>query len=127
MGSLYEEAQLDEASEHKSPWQQRRPCKHTTSIPIHFEFENPQNENFGILPNNFLLQEPETVDQNPEEIEFPQNTFVMDNMIQQIQTMTIKKMIMLLKPKTIKLLTLLNIQLLTVKEIMIFRTLIMVG
>ena len=25
------------------------------SIPIYFEFENPQNENFGILPNNFLL------------------------------------------------------------------------
>ena len=35
------------------------------SIPIHFEFENPQNENFGILPNNFLLQEPETVNQKP--------------------------------------------------------------
>ena len=45
------------------------------SIPIHFEFENPQNENFGILPNNFLLEEPETVNQNPEEIEFPPEYF----------------------------------------------------
>ena len=45
------------------------------SIPIHFEFKNPQNENFGILPNNSLLQEPETVDQNPEEIEFSPEYF----------------------------------------------------
>ena len=28
--SLHEEAHLDEASEHKSPWQQRQPCKRTT-------------------------------------------------------------------------------------------------
>ena len=45
------------------------------SIPIDFEFENPENENFRIVPNNSLLQEPETVDQNPEEIEFPPEYF----------------------------------------------------
>ena len=33
LGSLYEEAQSDEVSEHKSPWQQRRPCKCTTLSP----------------------------------------------------------------------------------------------
>ena len=31
--SLHEEAHLDEASEHKSPWQQRWPCKHMTLSP----------------------------------------------------------------------------------------------
>ena len=31
--SLHEEAHSDQASEHKSPWQQRRPCKHTTLSP----------------------------------------------------------------------------------------------
>ena len=45
------------------------------SIPIHFEFENPENENFGIQTNIFLPQKPETVDQNPEEIEFPPEYF----------------------------------------------------
>ena len=33
MGSLYEEAQSDEVSKRKSPWQQRRPCKRTTLSP----------------------------------------------------------------------------------------------
>ena len=28
--SLFKEAHLDEVSEHKSPWQQRQPCKHMT-------------------------------------------------------------------------------------------------
>ena len=45
------------------------------SIPIDFEFENPENENFGIQPNTFLPQKPETVNQNPEEIEFPPEYF----------------------------------------------------
>ena len=31
--SLHEEAPLDEVSEHKSPWQQRCPCKHMTLFP----------------------------------------------------------------------------------------------
>ena len=31
--SLHEEAHLDEASEHKSPWQQRQLCKHMTLSP----------------------------------------------------------------------------------------------
>ena len=31
--SLHKEAHLDEVSEHKSPWQQRRPCKHMTLSP----------------------------------------------------------------------------------------------
>ena len=44
-------------------------------IPIHFEFENPENEIFQIVPNNSLLQELETVNQNPEEIEFPREYF----------------------------------------------------
>ena len=33
MGSLYEEAQSDKVSKHKSPWQQRQPCKCTTLSP----------------------------------------------------------------------------------------------
>ena len=45
------------------------------SIPIHFEFENPENENFGIVPNNSLVQEPKTVNQNPEETEIPPEYF----------------------------------------------------
>ena len=32
MGSLYKEAQSDEVSKCKSPWQQRQPCKRTTYI-----------------------------------------------------------------------------------------------
>ena len=31
--SLHKEACLDEASEHKSPWQQRQPCKRTILSP----------------------------------------------------------------------------------------------
>ena len=40
------------------------------TIPIHFEFENPENEDTAIDSNNVILQQPETVNQNPEEIEF---------------------------------------------------------
>ena len=35
MGSLYKEAQSDEVSKHKSPWQQRWPCKCTTLTCLH--------------------------------------------------------------------------------------------
>ena len=35
-GSLYKEAQSDEVSKRKSPWQQRRPCKRTTYTPSIF-------------------------------------------------------------------------------------------
>ena len=40
------------------------------SIPIHFEVENPENEDTAIDSNSIILQQPETVYQNPEEIEF---------------------------------------------------------
>ena len=41
------------------------------TIPIRFEFENPENEDIAIDSNNLILQQPpETVNQNPEEIEF---------------------------------------------------------
>ena len=46
-----------------------------TTIPIHFEFENPENEDIAIDSNNLILQQPETVHQNPEEIEFPPEYF----------------------------------------------------
>ena len=38
MGSLYGEAPSEEVSKHKSPWQQRRPCKRTTYMSECFSY-----------------------------------------------------------------------------------------
>ena len=45
------------------------------SIPIHFEVENPENEETAIDSNNLNLLQPQSVNQNPEEIEFPPEYF----------------------------------------------------
>ena len=45
------------------------------SISIHFEVENPENEDTAIDSNSIILQQPETVYQNPEEIEFSPEYF----------------------------------------------------
>ena len=45
------------------------------TIPIHFKIENPENEDIAIDSNNLILQQPETVHQNPEEIKFPPEYF----------------------------------------------------
>ena len=63
-----------------------------------------------------------------KKLNFPQNTLVMDKKMQKVLTMTMKRMNISLKPKTIKLLMLFNIQLSVMKEMLIFkRTLIMDG
>ena len=63
-----------------------------------------------------------------KKLKFPQNTLVTDKKMEQVLTMTMNKIIISLKPKTIKLLMLFNIQLSIMKEILIFRrTLIMDG
>ena len=46
MGSLNEEAQSEEASEHKSPWQRRRPCKRTTYIAIYGSETSRKKRNY---------------------------------------------------------------------------------
>ena len=63
-----------------------------------------------------------------KKLKFPQNTLVTDKKMEQVLTMTMNKIIISLKPKTIKLLMLFNIQLSIMKEILTFRrTFIMDG
>ena len=45
------------------------------SVPIHFKVENPENEETTIDSNNLSILQPQSVNQNPEEIEFPPEYF----------------------------------------------------